>query len=244
MGERLQPASLPVLRDAVLETLVEAIISGRFPAGSRLHEAEIARQLGVSKTPVREALVRLGRLGLVVHRPRRGTFVAEVGPDTVRDIFTLRWLIEGYVTAEATRRATAGQLAVLDDILARLAAAEQVAQWTTVSDLDVLFHERIYAMSAHPLFLEVWCSFEDQVRLWHRLGRRLGRQPAPWTIAQLHQEILAAIRSGDLAQAEAAAREHIDRASLVLGVGPIALTTPSTPPHDRFPPKGGHHTPW
>ncbi|MBI2939194.1 MAG: GntR family transcriptional regulator [Chloroflexi bacterium] len=221
----LSPALFTALRDEVFEGLVEEIVSGRLPAGQRLLEAEIARQLGVSKTPVREAMIRLGRMGLVVYHPRRGTFVAEIGPEIVRDIFALRRLIEGYVTAEAARRATPDHLRSLERIVDDLAAAERRGDWHALSDCDILFHERLYALCGSRLFLEIWQLFRDQVRLWHRVSKILQRHSAPrtieWTVERLHRDILEAVREGSPVCAENAARVHIERAQLLVEGGPL-----------------------
>ena len=217
----LAPTRYTALRDEVFESLVSAIVAERIPAGTRLIEAEIARQLRVSKTPIREAMIRLGRMGLVVYRPRRGTFVAEIGADNVRDIFVLRHLIEGHVTAEAAKRVTDAELAELARIVDDMASAVQRADAHSTSDLDIAFHERIYELSESLIFLNVWSTIRDRVRLWHRIAGRITRQQLPTglTSDRLHQEILDALRLRSPRRAEDAARTHIERGYRMLGLG-------------------------
>lgn len=105
--------SRPNLSDEVASALRDRILSGRFRPGEKLAQDEIARDLGVSKLPVREALIRLEAEGLVTTVPRRGAFVASVTPEDVIDGYAIYGLISGYAARRAADRITDDQVAQL-----------------------------------------------------------------------------------------------------------------------------------
>src|SRR5689334_8813336 len=92
------------LADTVAERLREAIQSGHYPPGARLVERTLARQLSVSHIPIREALTRLEKEGIVVRHPRRGARVAELSPRLLDEISTLRAVLEGFVARRVQER--------------------------------------------------------------------------------------------------------------------------------------------
>lgn len=98
-------ARAPGLRDEVVVAIEKAVLVGSVEPGQRLVESEIARQMGISKAPVREALRELERLGLVVSYPRRGTFVAELTPTVASETYSLRAVIESYAAPPRRRPA-------------------------------------------------------------------------------------------------------------------------------------------
>src|SRR5687767_3804940 len=105
------------LRHAVETHLLEEIRTGRLQPGGRLYEAAIAETLGVSLTPVREALFRFVHDGLVVHLPRRGFYLAEFGQSDVEDIYVFRAMLEGLAAARAAVRITPPELAALEQLI-------------------------------------------------------------------------------------------------------------------------------
>ena len=202
----------------MFESLQQAIIEGRLAAGTRLVEADVAADLNVSKTPVREAIIRLERLGLVVSRPRRGTFVARVGPSILKEIFVARGLIEGYVAAEAAVRIAADDLSHLQTLIVLIGEEAGRGDRTAVSMSDLDFHDTIYQVSGNTLLLQIWRGFRDQIRLYHRMSPANPHHITLPSNQESHQEILDALKTRDPEAARLAAEVHLRRAVLLLGI--------------------------
>jgi len=106
LGNSLTPTTYTPLRDEVLATLRQALISGGFAAGERIREVELAAKLGVSRGTLREALRHLEQEGLIVTNPHRGTFVVKLTPLEAEDIYGLRIALEAYAVERATEVVT------------------------------------------------------------------------------------------------------------------------------------------
>jgi DNA-binding GntR family transcriptional regulator len=214
----LQQARYTALRDEVFESLQQAIVEGRLAAGTRLVEAEVAGGLNVSKTPVREAIIRLERLGLVISRPRRGTFVADISPAILKEIFVARGLIEGYVAAEAATRASPDVLLHLEALVALIGEEDERGDRSAVSTSDLAFHDTIYQASGNTMLLQIWRGFRDQIRLYHRMSPLNPQHITLPSNRNLHQEIVDALRTRNPGAARLAAEVHLRRAVLLLGL--------------------------
>jgi DNA-binding GntR family transcriptional regulator len=215
------------LVDIAYDALREAITSGELLPGTRLREAALARHFSISTTPVREALRRLDRDGLVRLSPNRGAIVAEFNLREILDLFEIREVLE----CRAVRRA-AGQrprdLHQAETVLA--AAAKQVALRNRVewNRLEVAFHRAINDLSGNFELAELTERIHRTVQ---GLCVRGMREPifGPETLQLMqaqHQAILTAVRAGNARAAEANARTHIqyirDSISLALGSeGPV-----------------------
>ncbi|MEW2354136.1 GntR family transcriptional regulator [Spirillospora sp. NPDC029432] len=203
---------MPRATDIAYEAVRQMILSGEAGAGSRLGEAELAETLGLSRTPVREALQRLGADGLVEVLPHRGARVARWTRQDLAEIFELRALLEPYAAARAARL---GQDAtVLDDLRERCAAMERAA---AEGDLDLVarlngrFHAAVIEASGNgrlpgmltsvmhaPLILGTFHRYDAGA-----MARSMNH----------HRELVAAIAAGDPAWAESVMRAHIRAAA-------------------------------
>src|SRR4029079_13437814 len=114
---------LPGVQQQLTNALRGAILSGRYPSGSRLPQVEVAEAFGVSPVPLREALVALGREGLVVRRPRRGWYVVRLEESDIREIYELRSLLEEKALRDAFPRLTDEDKATLEELNLQLANA-------------------------------------------------------------------------------------------------------------------------
>jgi DNA-binding GntR family transcriptional regulator len=216
MSELPQLAGLPTgaarqsLVDIAYEALREAITSGELLPGTRLREAALARHFSISTTPVREALRRLDREGLVRLSPNRGAIVAEFDLREILDLFEIREVLE----CRAVRRAAGQRSRDLHKAEAVLAtAAKQVAQRDRVewNRLEVAFHRSINDLSGNFELAELTERIHRTVQ---GLCVRCMREPlfGPETLQLMqsqHRAILAAVREGNARQAEANARTHI-----------------------------------
>lgn len=208
MGDELLPVIDPkTINNIVRDKLREAILKGVFKPGERLRQQDIARRLGVSRIPVREALQRLEGEGLVKILPYKGATVAEFTMRDVREIFFLRGLLEGAAAKLAAVRMTPE---VIDDLKILLAQMEELIGHDpgvqTLADINAKFHETIYKQANSPklynMIKELWMSFPKSSLLFPR-------DRAPVSLHE-HQEIVDALSTGDAERAEALVRLHVE----------------------------------
>lgn len=197
--------------------LREAILRGELAAGAHLGEVDLAERLGVSRTPVREALSRLASEGLVEVLPHRGARVARFSPDDLDGIFDVRLALEPRATGRAADRATADDLAALDDLARRMLV---VGSPGPDQDLDALvplnreFHARLLDVAAAPALSGALANVMHTpvvLRTFHTYdAASLHRSLAH------HAEIVAALRARDADWASAVMRSHIGNARAVM----------------------------
>jgi DNA-binding GntR family transcriptional regulator len=205
--------------ERALETLREQILGGALSAGARLGEVELAERLGVSRTPVREALSRLSAEGLVELAPNRGARVATWTVDELEGVFALRSLLEPQLTALAVPHATPADVAELDELATRMTELRD-------RDLDALvplnraFHDRLVTLAAAPALAGALAAAVHSplvARNFHAYDAvSLRRSMAH------HVEIVAALRARDAEWARAVMTAHIHnaRAVMVPAAGP------------------------
>ncbi len=203
--------------ERALDTLRDVILRGELPAGARLGEVELAERLGVSRTPVREALSRLAAEGLVQLVPNRGARVATWSVDELEGVFELRALLEPQVAALAAAAAGPGDLDELADLAVRM---ETIGRPGPGQDLDALvplnraFHDRLAALAGHPALAAALAGVIHPpivVRNFHAYDdASLCRSLAH------HVEIVAAMRAGDAEWARAVMTAHIRNARVVM----------------------------
>jgi DNA-binding GntR family transcriptional regulator len=136
------------LRTQVVKALSEGILTGKYRPGDRLNESQIARELNISRIPVREALSQLQEQGLVQNRERRGMFVTQMGPQEVEHMFCLRLLLEGEVVRLARAHMAADVRQELEGIMARMEAWD--GDLLESAALDLQFHRTLSRASGNP----------------------------------------------------------------------------------------------
>ncbi|GAA4443794.1 GntR family transcriptional regulator [Phytohabitans houttuyneae] len=188
--------------DRVRDTLVEAILAGTLPPGTHLNADALAKQLGVSHIPVREALRSLGADGWIDYRPHLGAFVRERSERELADLFEARLELEGRTTAMAAERRTAEQLATLDEILARQAAA---AEPVVLAALNAEFHIAVAACSQNDLMAGFVRSLSLRARFYFSAVAPTRRAAS----LSDHRAIVDALRRRDAAEAERLGRTHV-----------------------------------
>jgi DNA-binding GntR family transcriptional regulator len=213
----------------VLGELRELILSGALTAGSRVGEVELAERLGVSRTPVREALSRLAAEGLVEVTPNRGARVATWTVAELEGVFDLRISLEPQLTAFAVPHAGPADLAELDELAHRMV---EVGSPGPRQDLDALvplnraFHDRLVALADHPtLATALAAAIHPPIvrRNFHAYDTDSLRR----SLAH-HVEIVAALRAGDAGWARAVMTAHISNARAVMVRAAIAQTAQTT----------------
>ena len=205
----LKPVSRGTLARDVRSQLSRAIVSGDLPAGSSLSEPVLAEKLGVSRAPIREALIELELRGMVEFDDRGRTRVPTLTLDDLREILAVRTAIDPLAARLATERRDPECLALLDRNVAATAAAATLAE---LSRLDTEFHGLIVRAAGNRRLQACWNVLEHQVELWITQMQRQREAVSPDThdkTVASHQEIFEAIRSGGSDKAETLARRHL-----------------------------------
>lgn len=196
----------PIAR-RVVDRLRHAIITMRIQPGEKLSEQEIAKRLGVSRQPVREAFIKLAEAGLVRILPQRGTLVVKISVTAVEDARFIREAIECAVVRDAARRADAEGLARAERVLEETARAIATESAERLFELDEEFHQALAAAAGRP---NAWNVVVEQKAQMDRV-RYLDMSdaiPMRIVLAQ-HRTILDAVERGDPDQAERAMRTHL-----------------------------------
>ena len=199
------PAFRPLRHDAYA-ALYEAILLGTLPPGERLVEAEIARQMGISRGPLREAIRQLEQDGLVEYRPRRGAVVAELTRERVLDAYSTRAELEGFAARLAAGRLAAADVARLEDLCELMQRCAEGGDSAGLLQADVKFHQAICEIAGNRVLLRLWTSLGPHG--WTLFSGAQQRGYGLAALAARHRAVLAALQSGDAACAEQVAREH------------------------------------
>lgn len=201
------------LAEKAYQQLVRMITRLELPPGAVLVEKALIEQLGIGRTPVREALQRLAIEGLVTHLPNRGMFVAEISAVSVQEIYEFRALIDGSAARLAAQRATPAQVEDLDRLQHELVAATEADDIDAYVALDRQFYEVLGAAAHNALLAEVLPRiFNLHLRLWFFISNKTGS----WhRVARDHEEmtrgVVEAIRHRDPDRAELAMKIYIAR---------------------------------
>lgn len=202
-----EPLRRQRLVDEATEALREAILAGRLAAGARLRQTELAGQLHISRTPIREALGRLRHEGLVELLPRGGVRVAVLDLDEAVALYDLREVLDGLAARLAARQIEPGVVARLEralDRMARCLERRNPSQWFGA---HVLFHEEIFRAAGNRRLQALLPVVGLSIRRFHPLLLRTERRLES-ALAE-HRRIFAAIAAHDGEAAEREARTHI-----------------------------------
>jgi DNA-binding GntR family transcriptional regulator len=193
--------SLPpkhTLAEDVTEQLRNAIFRGHFAPGQRLSEEQLARTLGVSRGPIREAFMRLEREGLIASQSNRRSIVARLSRRDLEEVYTIRLALERLAVQYAVHYAQEEDFAALEANTQSL--EETVARGITEQEaatLDIGFHDLIYRASRHQHALDAWLNIRSQVYLF-LLSRNLANPDfRDRVISRGHREIMDALRKRD-----------------------------------------------
>ncbi len=208
-NDAFRPLDREGLVQRVARLLSKAIVTGQLPPGQRLSESVVARQLGVSRAPVREAARLLENSGLVTYAPNRGFFVRKITARELDDLYELRLVIEVAAVRRLMRdgvEAAAPALARQIDEMRRVAGPG--FDMATQVEADMEFHRLLCSGSGNPKFLAVFDQIAAESALTIMLIGRLYDDPVG--LAETHVPILDALRSGVESDAVEAIRYHID----------------------------------
>jgi DNA-binding GntR family transcriptional regulator len=205
-----------VLSEQVKEFIVESILSGDLKPGDRVVESALARRLGVSQAPVREAIRDLVLLGFLETEHFRGTTVRSFTPEELWEAYTVRAALESLAARLAATHLTAAQEAGLERILSGILEAGHLRDMERLIRLDNEFHETVMQFSGNQLLYQLWKTLE--FARWTIYTYRLTGYD-PEMLATRHRQLLDAIESRDPEAAMRAMQHHIED----LGKPPEAL---------------------
>jgi len=223
--------ALPSLSDRVYAALKHHIAEQKLRPGSKLSVPRLAAQLGVSRTPVKEALERLGQDGLVTMLPNRGAYVAILHWEDVNEIYQMREMLEGLATRLAAARMNGDLLERLRDVLRQGETAVRQGSIEGHIKIDLEFHRLIRAQGGNRRLVRALDNLQDQIRIVFRTSAAIpGRMPMA---LEEHRRILAALEAADPDEAEQAARDHVRRIREAVLAHMQAAETPDTPGKER-----------
>lgn len=197
----------PSVADAVYAELHRQILALDLRPGTRLSEVDVARAMGVSRQPVRDAFWRLSKQGFLSIRPQRATVVSAISEDAVMQARFIRSAIEAETVRIFTSAASAGDLAVLDDILAAQRMAAEAADRPRFHELDDLFHREICARGGNGFAWDVILENKAHMDRVRMLSLTFGSFDA----FDDHLRIMAAIRARNPDRAMEEMRRHLSR---------------------------------
>lgn len=201
----LNTAPMLTREEYVAKLLRGAILRAELKPGERLDQTKIARQLKVSRTPVRNALLILSNEGLVEMSPHVGAMVSEMPPEEIEEIFFIRGVLEGIAARLAAERMTDDDLVILREILADLDAADDLDEWLVHNKR---FHFYIYDLANRPRLLSLIASIHDLTLPYSR--RYIGSDEHRRSAREEHHRFFEACRKRDGQLAEKAIQEHME----------------------------------
>lgn len=213
------------LANQITAALREAIVRGELKPGERLVEMEIAQQMGTSQAPVREALQRLERDGLVERQSGTATYVAEISFDEMYEIALVRTTVEGLAIRHTAECISPAQCDELDSLVQQMHEAALANKMVELSSYDMEFHRRICEWSGKKVLLQVWKPIYYQ---WQRLLIVTHPHAFPdlTEVADMHQRLVDVLRGKDADGAERLMTEHILFIWKRNRIDPALLATP------------------
>ena len=195
------------LRDLVFEALREAIINGTLKPGERLMEVQLAEEMGVSRTPVREAIRKLELEKLVVRVPRKGAYVADISKTEIAEVFEIRRALEGLAAQLAADRATDDQLETLERYLFRISEAIDKGDLEATIMLDTEFHNELYQAANNERLGEMINNLREHIQRYRSTS--LAHPGRMKQALSEHRRIVESIGKRDATLAKKLAEEHI-----------------------------------
>ena len=196
------------LREVVFNTLRDAILKGELDPGEHLMEVQLANRLGVSRTPIREAIRQLETEGLVVMTPRKGAVVAEITQKDLTDVLEVRKALEELAVELACSKITAEEVEKLKECDDRFCKALDKNELTVIADMDELFHDVIYEATGNKRLIQLLNNLRQQM---YRYRLEYIKDDKQWDVLrEEHKRLVKAIEEKDIATAKAVTGHHID----------------------------------
>ena len=195
------------LRDVVFNTLRQAILRGELKPGERLMEIQLANKLGVSRTPIREAIRKLELEGLVLVIPRKGAEVADIKEKSLRDVLEVRKALEELSVQLACEKITKEEIEELKEAAETFKKAQKTKDITQIAEADVHFHDIINTASGNQKLIQLLNNLREQ--MYRYRVEYLKDSRTRGTLLKEHREIYEAVAGRDEERAKACIRCHI-----------------------------------
>ncbi len=206
--QKVEMSEYVPLRDVVFGNLRERIITGELQPGQRLMEIQLSNEMGVSRTPVREAIRKLHAEGLVIMNARKGAIVAPINAQDLQELLEIRKALETLACRLATRRATKEDIEKLKEINGRMADAVECGDVIDITERDVEFHELITKTAGNSHLTEMLDHIKEHIfRFRFEFIRELTDRNV---LVEEHEKILAAISDGRPVDAADEVDNHIE----------------------------------
>lgn len=196
------------LRDVVFENLRGAILEGKLKSGQRLMEVQLAEQLGVSRTPIREAIRKLELEGLVLMLPRKGAYVADMSFKDLIDVLEIRATLEGLAASLASERRRDEDIKGLEKLAKEFEDSVKNGDIESVLKKDIEFHEYIFSLANNNKLYQLINSIWEQVHRFRVMY--VSDYEASLSLVDEHNKILQAIKDGNCELAKKYATDHIE----------------------------------
>lgn len=196
------------LRDVVFNTLRQAILRGELKPGERLMEIQLANKLGVSRTPIREAIRKLELEGLVLMVPRKGAEVADITEKSLMDVLEVRKALEELSVRLTCDRITKEEIRELKVAAEDFRETLKSADITEIAEADVRFHDVIYAATKNQKLIQLLNNLHEQMYRY-RIEYLKNEEVYPKLLRE-HEEIISRISQGEQEEAVKIVCEHID----------------------------------
>jgi DNA-binding GntR family transcriptional regulator len=198
------------LREIVFETIRNAIISGDLKPGERLMEVQMAEALGVSRTPVREAIRKLELEGLIIMLPRKGAFIADLSVKDLTEVMEIRASLEGLAAGLASIRIDQAEIEELEIKALKFHKSIENDDVEELILMDLEFHDAIFRASRNERLIQLNNNLREQVQRFREIYHKKVNKSKE--TSKEHYEMVEAISSRDIDKAEKLARRHIENA--------------------------------
>jgi DNA-binding GntR family transcriptional regulator len=206
-GARRPPGARELLADRAYSDLRDRIVTLRIAPGAPIDEDVLGAELGIGRTPVREAIKRLALENLVSVFPRRGTFASEINITDLADISDVRTQLEGHAAYRAAQRVTDAQRAEVQELLEELQRSHGSDDVVGLMELDARVHRLVYRCAGNPYLEETLGRYLNlSLRIWYLV---LDRLPHLFARVHEHDDLLCAILDADAGRAREIVGEHI-----------------------------------
>ncbi len=213
LERRLIPVKLDnykPLREIVFESLREAIMNSHLKPGERLMEIQLADEMGVSRTPVREAIRKLELEGFVVMIPRKGAYVAGISMKDIAEVFEIRAALESLAAALAAERITEDELEALERCLVKVAECTEANDLEALITFDTEFHDILYKASRNERLVQIISNLREQIQRFRMTS--LSHPGRMRDALEEHRKLVETLSERNVELARQLAREHIENA--------------------------------
>jgi DNA-binding GntR family transcriptional regulator len=206
----LAPRSVSLLRQQVYDSIVNALLAGKLEPGVRLRESQIARQMGISQAPVREAFRQLEEQGILVSYRNRGTFIISLDENDANELYTLRITLETLAVHLATTVLSEADIKKLDTLSHEIDRATLNAQNFLITQQDIEFHRLIWERSGNNRLFNILQHIQLQVALSMAYINKFYNATTGSNQSHVsHDSIVQSLRNRDTETAEEAMKQHL-----------------------------------